>query len=69
VISTKPTFSRVREKRIPGIECRLMLLHINLYILIGDPRDNHGEIKRRIHLGIVERLDMSRRNASRSEII
>jgi hypothetical protein len=69
VVSTRPTCSRVRERWIPGIECRLMLLHRNLHIMIRDPRDNHNEVKRRRHVGTVERLDMSRRNASRSEMI
>jgi hypothetical protein len=46
-----------------------MLMHRNLHILIRDPGDNHNEIKRRKHVDIVERLDMSRRNASRSETI
>jgi hypothetical protein len=37
--------------------------------MIRDPRDNHNEIKGRKHVGTVERLDMSRINVSRSEMI
>jgi hypothetical protein len=62
VVNTRPTFSRVREIWIPGIECSLMLLHKNLHIMIRDPRDNHNEVKRRIHVDTVERMDMLRRN-------
>jgi hypothetical protein len=69
VVSNRPTFSRVRERWIPGIECRLMLLHRNLHTLIRDPIDNHNEIKRIKHVGIVEIMYMLRRNYSRSEMI
>jgi hypothetical protein len=46
-----------------------MLLHRNLHIMIKDPRDNKNKVKIIIHVGNMERMDMSIRNASRSETI
>jgi hypothetical protein len=56
VVNTRPTFSRERERWIPGIESNLLPIHRNLHTMTRDPRDNHDEVERRRHFSIVERL-------------
>jgi hypothetical protein len=69
VISTRLTCSRVRERWIPVIEFRRMLLERNLYMFIRDPKYKHKEIKRIRHVDTMEILDISRKNNSRSKTI
>jgi hypothetical protein len=64
VVNTNPTLSRVRERWIPEIKHRLMLLHRNLHIMTRDPKDNQNKFKTRRHVGFLERMEVSKRNAS-----
>jgi hypothetical protein len=72
VVNIKPTFSRERERWIPGIEYGLMPLHRNLHTMTRNLRDRQmhpNEVERRRHVSIVERLDMWRKYAIRREMI
>jgi hypothetical protein len=69
VVNTKPNFSRARARWIPEIKHRLMLLHINLHIVTKDPKDKHNKFKIRRHVGFLERMEISKRNASRIKMI
>jgi hypothetical protein len=71
VVNTIPTFSRERERWIPGIDYYLMPLHGNLHTMTRNIRDmkmHHNKVERRRHVSIVEILDTWRKYTIRSEM-
>jgi hypothetical protein len=72
VLKLNPTCSREREIYIIEKEHDLIPLHRNIYSMTRNPRNKQihpNEVERRMHLNIVEILDMWRKFSIRRETI